>query len=129
VIVLYHGTDIDSALDILNNGLNKSHLIKLQSERMTQLGIGWYATGNFEAAWFFASFAPGNRGRGYTVIEMEISKADLAILIRRGLAIRREIINVPFVAEQYWFAPDTFDFLNERVIFRPYRKQEKSDAH
>lgn len=129
LIVLYHGTDIDSALDILNNGLDTQRLLTLQSDRVTQLGIGWYATDEPETAWFFASLAPGNTGHGYTVIEMELSKYELELLIQRGLAVRREIVNVPFLAEQYWFALDIFELLNERAIFRPYQKQEKPDAH
>ena len=72
-MILYHGTDLDSALDILNHGLDASKLSRLQAGRPTQLGSGWYAATGPEAAWFFASLAPGNRDRGFTVIELEIS--------------------------------------------------------
>jgi hypothetical protein len=95
----------------------------LQTGRPTQLGLGWYVTRDAEVAWFFASFAPGNVGRGYTVVEMELSEDDLNHLIKSGLAIRSDISNVPFVAEQYWFALRAFDFLNAHASFRPYLRQ------
>jgi hypothetical protein len=121
-ITLYHGTDVDSALDILNNGLDAERLATLQGERPVPLGRGWYTTLDVEVAWFFASLAPGNSGRGYTVIEMELLKDDLDKLIEQGLAIRSEILNVPFVAEQFWFDTRAFDFLNTHAIFRPYKR-------
>jgi len=42
IVKLYHGTDIESALDILNNGLNGDRLLALQTQPV-QLGKGWYA--------------------------------------------------------------------------------------
>ena len=60
---------------------------------------------------------------GYTVIEMEVAQMDLQSLLARGLAVRRQIVNVAFAGEQYWFSPDTFAFLNEQAIFRPYREK------
>jgi hypothetical protein len=58
MITLYHGTDVNSALDILNNGLNRDRLRALQTEPV-QLGIGWYAAFDPQIAWFFATLAPG----------------------------------------------------------------------
>jgi len=49
IVTLYHGTDIESALDILNNGLNGSRLIALQTQPV-QLGRGWYAAFDPEVA-------------------------------------------------------------------------------
>ena len=80
-MILYHGTDIDSALDILNHGLDAAKLTALQLDRPTQLGRGWYATYEAEVAWFFASLAPGNVGRGYAVIEIEIPEDMLNQLV------------------------------------------------
>lgn len=119
-IILYHGTDWESALDILNFGLSVENLRRLQSGRVTQLGPGWYLTASPDIAWYFASLAPGSTDGGYTVLEMEIGRTDLQSLLAQGLAIRRQIVNVPFSGEQYWFSPDVFAFLNERAIFRPY---------
>lgn len=56
-MILYHGTDLDSALTILNEGLDAQKLSNLQADRPTQLGPGWYAAVEPEAAWFFASLA------------------------------------------------------------------------
>ncbi len=64
--------------------------------------------------------APGTLEGGYTVIEVEIDQEDLLSLLEQALAIRREIMNVPFFGEQYWISPDAFTFLNQRAIFRPY---------
>ena len=49
IVTHYHGTDIESALDILNNGLNGSRLIALQTQPV-QLGRGWYAAFDPEVA-------------------------------------------------------------------------------
>src|SRR5215475_7292448 len=57
-MILYHGTDVDSVLDILNHGLDAAKLKALQLDRPTQLGRGWYAAYEAEVAWFFASLAP-----------------------------------------------------------------------
>jgi len=119
-VILYHGTDQASALDILNHGLNVEHLRQFQAVRVTQLGEGWYTTDNVDVAWFFASIAPGTIGDGYTVIEMLISQEYLDDLLRQRLASKSTIINVSFQGEQYWFHPDTFQFLNEQAIFQPF---------
>jgi len=47
-VILYHGTDQASALDILNHGLNVEHLRQFQAVRVTQLGEGWYTTDNVD---------------------------------------------------------------------------------
>jgi hypothetical protein len=120
VVTFYHGTDIDSALDILNHGLNVEKLSSLQTT--TQIGPGWYTTLNVEVAWFFASLAPGNFGRGYTVVEMDLAFDDLQQLIKMKLAKNNKIFNVPFIAAQYIFLPASFDFLNKKGILRPFRK-------
>jgi hypothetical protein len=125
-MILYHGTDVDSALDMLNHGLDATKLLGLQRHRPTQIGVGWYAACDAEVAWFFASLAPGNVGRGYTVIEIDVPEDVLCQLSVAGQAIKMTIANVPFVAQQYWFSIDAFDVLNARVIFRPYTGQEPS---
>lgn len=122
-ITLYHGTDWESALDILNSGLNVENLRRLQSDRATQLGPGWYVTESPDIAWYFASIAPGLTDDGYTVIEMTMAQTDLQSLLAQGLAVRRQIVNVVFAGDQYWFSPDTFAFLNEQAIFRPYTEK------
>lgn len=121
--ILYHGTDVDSALSILNEGLNAERLLTLQRTRPTQVGHGWYATPHVDVAWFFASFAPGNVGQGYTVIEIELPKAVLNRLIRQKLAVKSEIADAPFRAKQYWFSIRTFDLLNKYADMRPYTEQ------
>lgn len=119
-MILYHGTDVDSALDILNYGLDASKLLPLQQDRPSQLGMGWYASCQADVAWFFASLAPGNVGRGYTVIEIDIPEAVLDQLVTERQAIRHTIANVPFDAQQYWFSTNAFEVLNRQAIFRPY---------
>jgi len=128
VVVLYHGTDWESALDILNFGLDAEKLGRLQSYRATQLGIGWYLTEDIDIAWYFASMASGLKDGGYTVIEMAIEQRDLDSLLVQGLAIRRPIVNVPFAGDQYWVSPDAFAFLNDRALFRPYTGEERGDG-
>jgi len=125
-MILYHGTDIDSALDILNHGLDAAKLTALQLDRPTQLGRGWYAAYEAEVAWFFASLAPGNVGRGYTVIEIDIPEDILNQLIIAQQAMRGAIVNVPFGAQQYWFDLRAFEVLNAHATFRPYAGQEPS---
>jgi hypothetical protein len=127
-MILYHGTDIDSALDILNHGLDAAKLTALQLDRPTQLGHGWYAAYEAEVAWFFASLAPGNVGRGYTVIEIDIPEDILNQLVATRQAIRSTIVNVPFRAQQYWFDLRAFAVLNAHATFRPYAGQESSNG-
>lgn len=120
LVTLYHGTDWESALDILNHGLNIEHLRQFQVGRMTQLGEGWYTTDTPNIAWYFASIAPGAVGNSYTVIEMRILWEHLEILLDQQWAIKSPINNVLFEGKQYWFHPDSFPFLNEQVVFHPY---------
>ena len=49
-VILYHGTDVESALDILNHGLNVDRLLELQSKRPVQMGAGWYTTEDIDVA-------------------------------------------------------------------------------
>jgi len=119
-IVLYHGTDVDSALDILNNGLDAEHLLALQTGRLVQIRTGWYTALDPDVAWFFASLAPGDKGGGQAVIEIRLKISDLETLLVRGLAIQSAIRNVPFIAEQVWFDVAAFELLNSRAEFRPY---------
>ena len=125
-MILYHGTDVDSALDILNHGLDAAKLRALQLDRPTQLGPGWYAAYEAEVAWFFASLAPGNVGRGYTVIEIDIPEDILTQLVAARQAMRSAIVNVPFGAQQYWFDLSALAVLNAHATFRPYAGQEPS---
>ena len=122
MITLYHGTDAQSALDILNNGLQADKLLALQARHPVQSGVAWYAACDPEVAWFFASLAPGDTAQGCTVIEMSIPLAVLERLIMAGLASRERIANVPFMAEQIRFDLATFDVLNAQAEFRPSRK-------
>ena len=121
-LIFYHGTDLDSALHILNNGLDPQRLMVLQSGRPVHLGQGWYTSLDSEVAWFFAPLAPGNVGRGYTVVEMRLSKNDFETLVEQNLVVKSQIMNVMFIAEQYWFHPSSFDFLNAKAIFRPHKR-------
>lgn len=120
-LAFYHGTDLDSALNILNDGLQSQPLVALQSGRPVDLGRGWYTTMDAEVAWYFAPLAPGNIARGCTVIEMEITKDDFEHLVKRGDVIQAPIQNVLFVAEQYLFKPNAFDYLNAHAVFRPHK--------
>lgn len=123
-MILYHRTDVDSALDILNNGFDAGRLRELQAVRPTQSGAGLYAASDPEIAWFFASMAPGNRGRGYTVIEVEVADRDFQQLERDGYIHREEIVNVPFRALQYRIQPEAFAILNQQAGLRPHRRPE-----
>ena len=123
IITLYHGTDVESALDILNNGLNVDRLLALQAGHPIQSDSGWYTAFDPEVAWFFASLAPGDTSRGYTLIEIQLLRAELERLMTVGLARRESIANVPFIAEQIWFDLTAFDILNEQAEFRPYQEK------
>lgn len=124
LVTLYHGTSVDSALDILNNGLNIDKLTALQSGGAEQLGTGWYAAFDPEVAWFFASLAPGAQ-QGYTVVEARVPQAELHDMEANGLVVRSRIAGVPFDAEQYRFVPSAFEQLNRIVEFRPYRESSQ----
>jgi len=121
-VVLYHGTDWESALDILNNGLNAKHLLHLQTQRSVQMGPGWYTTEQINVAWFFASTALRAFDQGFTVIEMEIYLEHLESLLEQGLAVKSRIINVLFEGEQIWFHLTAFEFLNQQTVFRPHQE-------
>lgn len=123
IVTLYHGTDIESALDILNNGLNGDRLLALQTQPV-QLGIGWYAAFNPEVAWFFATLAPGLEALGCTVIEMSLPVVELNYLLEKGEARIEPIANVIFSARQIWFSINAFEFLNEKAEFQPYEEAE-----
>ena len=79
---LYHGTDIDSAIDILNSGLNKDKVIERQGQ-YSQLGVGWYTAIEPNVAWFFGTLA-AEALDACTVIEMEIAEAILRELLDSG---------------------------------------------
>lgn len=125
LIILYHGTDVDSALDVLNHGISLEKLRILQIGS-TQYGEGFYTTNNVEVAWFFASMAPGTLAKSYTVIECELLVEHLDDLLEQGLALRAPIANTAFVGEQIWFHPDAFEFVNENTKFRPLGKEGTS---
>jgi hypothetical protein len=118
-LTLYHGTDIESALDILNNGLNGDRLLALQTQPV-QLGIGLYAALDPEVAWFFATLAPGLEALGCTVIEMSLPVVELNYLLDKGEARIEPITNVMFSAKQIWFSINTFELLNAKAEFKPY---------
>ncbi|MEG4228695.1 hypothetical protein QUA35_21670 [Microcoleus sp. N9_B2] len=121
IIKLYHGTDIESALDILNNGLNGDRLLALQTQPL-QLGQGWYAGLNPEVAWFFAALSPGLEALGCTVIEISLPVVELNNLLDRGEAKIEPIANVMFATQQIWFSINAFKFLNEKADFQPYQE-------
>ncbi len=117
-ITLYHGTDVYSALDILNNGLNSERLLKLQVNPV-QLGPGLYTALDLDVAWFFASLAPTAATSEYTVIEISLPVVELKYFLDRKEARIAPIINVKFKAQQIWFSIAAFDFLNQVADFRP----------
>jgi len=119
-VVLYHGTDVESALNILNHGLSEQELEFWQTGRRLQSGSGWYTTDSTIAAHYFGVIAPGNRGRGNTIITMEIFLEHLEMLIEQRLCKKETIRNVFFEADQYWFDRTTLSFLNENALFAPY---------
>jgi hypothetical protein len=108
--------------------LDAARLTALQRDCPPQLGAGWYAACEAEVAWFFASLAPGNVGRWYTVIEIDIPDKLLNDLIAARQAVQSTIANVPFVAQQYSFTVDAFAILNARATLRPHLGQELSDG-
>ena len=75
-MILYHGTDIDSALDILNHGLDAGKLTALQRERPAQLGHGWYAA--FEVLNAHATFRP-YAGRSRPMAKPTYTDADVRL--------------------------------------------------
>lgn len=123
-MIFFHGTDLDSALNILSHGLDEAKLNQLQKNRPTQIGSGWYTTTDPEVGWFFASLAPGNQGNGFTVIELELAEETFEHLHSLGKVIVNEIHNVPFVAKQVWFDCATFPTLNQEGVFRPSRSKD-----
>lgn len=119
-ITLYHGTAIDSALHILNNGLSTEKLSALQT-RPVQSGPGLYVAFEPRVAWYFATLAP-LAIKGCTVIEILLRKDQFEHLLETGQARRETITSVLFNAEQVVFFLPTFDFLNQHAEFRPYRE-------
>lgn len=117
-ITLYHGTDVYSALDILNNGLNPERLLKLQVKPV-QLGPGLYTAIDLEVAWFFASLAPTAETLEYTVIEISLPVVELNYLLDRKEARIESLVQGQFKVERVWFSITAFDFLNQVAEFRP----------
>lgn len=72
-------------------------------------------------AWFFATLAAEALDL-CTVIELQLSVELLDTFMAKDLALREVIVNVPFVGEQIWFAPETFAILNKQAHFSPYRE-------
>ncbi|MEZ4736842.1 MAG: hypothetical protein R3E79_57910 [Caldilineaceae bacterium] len=124
-VIFYHGTDLDSLLSILNEGLQADKLRELQSKRKVQAGSGWYVTNNISAAWYFASIAYGNTDRGSAVVEIELFIEHFELLVDQGLVKKSKIVNVHFDAEQYLFDLQAFEFLNQHAAFRPYEPPEE----
>lgn len=82
--IFYHGTDVDSLLSILNEGLQAEKLRRLQSKRKVQAGAGWYVTDNISAAWYFATIAYGNEDKGSAVVEIELFIEHFELLVDQG---------------------------------------------
>jgi hypothetical protein len=72
--------------------------------------------------------APGNRNKGYTVVEIEIAQADLEHLMADGMAVEAPILNVTFPAIQIWFALRSFEILNRQALFRPFHLSSYIDG-
>jgi hypothetical protein len=119
-VIFYHGTDLDSLLNILNDGLQVDKLRRLQSKHKVQSGAGWYVTDNISAAWYFATIAYGNKDRGSAVVEIELFIEHFELLVDQGLVKKSKIVNVHFDADQYLFDIQAFEFLNQHAAFRPY---------
>lgn len=117
-ITLYHGTDVYSALDILNNGLNPERLLELQVNPV-QLGPGLYTALDLDVAWFFASLAPNAEMLESAVIKISLPVVELNYLLDRKEARIEPIVNVQFKAQQVWFSLTAFGFLNQVAEFRP----------
>lgn len=115
---------MDSAIDIVQHGLNIENLLQRQAGRPTQLGLGWYTTDEIDIAWYFASIAADAFEHNYAVVVMQIFQEHLESLLEQGLAVKREIINVLFQGDQYWFHSDAFSFLNQQAFFYPYTENE-----
>lgn len=118
-ITLYHGTDVYSALDILNNGLNSERLVKLQVNHPVQLGPGLYTAIDLDVAWFFASLDPTAETLEYTVIEISLPVVELKYLFDRKEARIESLVHGQFKVERVWFSIAAFDFLNQVAEFRP----------
>ena len=88
------------------------------------MGPGWYTTEDAKIAWYFASAALETFDRECSVIKMEIYLEHLESLLEQGLAKESEILNVNFQGKQIWFHPDSFEFLNQNVVFRPHFGEE-----
>jgi hypothetical protein len=117
-ITLYHGTDVYSALDILNNGLNPERLLKLQVNPV-QLGPGLYTALDLDVAWFFASLAPNAEMLESAVIKISLPVVELNYLLDRKEARIEPIVQGQVKAEQVWFSLTAFGFLNQVAEFRP----------
>ena len=91
-----------------------------RGQSVSCIKVLYCSTSNSDTAWFFASTSPGTIDRTYTVIELEMHVEHLESLFEQGLAIKEPIINVVFQGEHIWFHPDTFDFINEKALFRPF---------
>ena len=124
-VIFYHGTDLDSLLSVLNDGLHADKLRELQSKRRVQSGLGWYVTDDIRAAWYFASIAYGNTDSGCAVIEIELFIEHFELLVDQELVKKSKIMNVEFEADQYLFDVQAFEFLNQHAAFRPYESPEE----
>jgi|688.fasta_scaffold154300_2 hypothetical protein len=124
-VIFYHGTDLDSLLSILNEGLQVDKLHHLQSMREVQSGAGWYVTDDIRAAWYFATIAYGNTYKGSAVVELELFIEHFELLVEQGLVKKSKIVNVHFDADQYLFDLQAFEFLNQHAAFRPYEPPEE----
>jgi hypothetical protein len=124
-VIFYHGTDLDSLLSILNEGLQADKLHRLQSRRKVQAGAGWYVTDDIRAAWYFGTIAYGNKDKGSAVVEVELFIEHFELLVEQGLVKKSKIVNVHFDADQYLFDLQAFEFLNQHAAFRPYEPPEE----
>ena len=99
------GTDLASALDIIQNGLNAEKSRELGGD-----GSFWAApVAQIESARLFAMANPALSPQ-CALVKMVVPSERLDDLLRNGLL---EILDGQF----YRFAPDSFDTLNEKAVF------------
>jgi hypothetical protein len=102
VIILYHGTDLNSANNLLNNGLDAS-----QAAQYNVTGEFWATESQADSDWFARTNpAAGTPAR----FEFEISEQDLQYLLNQGPQFVQ-----PHGSTEYEFMPPSFPYLNQRM--------------
>jgi hypothetical protein len=102
-ITLYHGSDLASANDILNHGLDAS-----KARRYNGSGEFWSTTDQF-AAEVFARVNPAAGAPACLVYEVD--EDDLRMLLAQ-----KPVVAEFYAPDAYQFFPSCFDFLNRTMI-------------